>query len=92
MSIKYAAHNSKQYHSIAMAKMDALKSTTVHSESSNQSCIKKIHESEIIRTSLFVLKCIIEAILFYGRQCISLRGHRDNSTAGCDWIDLVALR
>ena len=82
-SIKFAAHDSKQYHSIAMAKMDVLKSTTVHSESSIQSCIKKIHESEIIKNR-FVLKCIIEAILFCGRQCISLHSHRDNSTAGCD--------
>ena len=66
-----------------MAKMDALKSNTVHSESSIQSCIKKIHESEITKNR-FVLKCIIEAILFCRRQCISLRRHQDDSTAGCD--------
>lgn len=82
-SIKFAAHNSKQYHNIAMARMDALKSSMVHSESSIESCIKKINESEIIRNR-YVLKCIIEAILFCGRQCISLRGHRDDSTASCD--------
>ncbi len=75
-SIKFSAHNSKQYHSIALSRMDALTSSMAHPESSIENLIRQINETDIARNR-FILKCITEAILFCGRQCISLRGHRD---------------
>ncbi len=82
-SIKFSAHNSKQYHSIALSRMDALTSSKAHPESSIKNCIRQINETDIARNH-FILECITEAILFCGRQCISLRGHRDDSTASCE--------
>ncbi len=65
-SIKFSAHNSKQYHSIALSRMDALTSSMAHPESSIENLIRQINETDIARNR-FILKCITEAILFCGR-------------------------
>ena len=65
--------NTKQYHQIALARMDALKSGMIHPESTIESHVRLISESDV--------KCMAEALLFCGKQCIAVRGHRDDSSA-----------
>ena len=52
-SIKFVTHNSKQYHSIALSRMDALKSSMVHPESFIENSIQQISEILLV-TGLFL--------------------------------------
>ena len=72
---KFAAHNSKQYHQMALTQMDALKSSIAHPESSIENRLQRISE---IAKNRYIIKCMAEAILFCERQNIALRGHRDD--------------
>jgi hypothetical protein len=42
--------------------------------------LKSIAQADIAKNR-FIIKCMAEAILLCGKQCIALRGHRDDSTA-----------
>ena len=79
-TMKFADHNSKQYHLTALTMMDGLKSSITHPESSIRSLVQRSSESDIARNR-FVIKCIAEAIHLCGKLCISLRGYRDDSTS-----------
>ncbi len=48
-----------------------------------ESHIQQLNKTSIARNHS-VLKCITEAILLCGRQCISFRGYRDDNTADVD--------
>lgn len=79
-SRKFADHNSKKYHHLALARADALKSSIMDPASSIACRLKEINDSEIVKNR-YIIKCMVDAILVCGRQCIALRGHRDDSTA-----------
>ena len=42
--------------------------------------MQRITESNIAQNR-YIIRCMADAILFCGKQCIALRGHRDDSTA-----------
>ena len=46
---KFATHNTKKYHQIALARMDALKSGMIHHESTIESHVRLISESDVAR-------------------------------------------
>ena len=73
-SVKLAAHDSKQYHRIALSTIDAFKLRIFHWQSFVNSIKHQKQET----------KCITEAILLCGRHCISLRGHCGDNTADVD--------
>ena len=59
--------------------MDALKSTQSMPEISIQSRLKHVYSSDVARNRQ-IIKSMADAILLCGRQCLPLRGHRDNSS------------
>ena len=77
---KFATHNTKQYHQVALARMDALKSGMIHPESTIESHVRLISESDVARNR-YIIKYMAKALLFCGKQCIAVRGHRDDSSA-----------
>ena len=90
-SRKFADHNHNQYHKFALVRMEALKSSINNPCSSVNNQLQKVTNAEITNNS-YIIKCIAETVLFCGRQCIALRGHRDDSTASsCNKGNFLAL-
>ena len=79
-STKFASHNSKKYHQLAMTQVDGLKTNMNKPGSSIEDRIRQTNKEEVLRNR-YIIRSLAEAVLFCGRQCISLRGHRDDSTA-----------
>ena len=79
-STKFSSHNSNKYHQLALCQMDGLKSAITKPGSSIDSRIKKISNEEIIKNR-HIIKSLAEAVLFCGKQCIALRGHRDDASS-----------
>ncbi|SMN02068.1 hypothetical protein SPONN_425 [uncultured Candidatus Thioglobus sp.] len=79
-SLKFKSHNCKEYHKLAMSRAEALMSAHTMPETSIQSLIHKVSSEDIARNR-YIVKCMADTILFCGKQCIALRGHRDDSTA-----------
>ena len=79
-SKKFAAHNSKQYHQMALTQMNALKSTVTCPQFSIESRLQHISMRDIAKNRS-IINCMTEAVLFCGRQNIALRGHHDDSDA-----------
>jgi len=79
-STKFFSHNSKQYHKLALTQAEALKSTYVAPERAIDNQLKKIRAEEIAKNRT-VIKHIASAIHLCGKQCIALRGHRDDRTS-----------
>ena len=77
---KFAEHNSHEYHKLAVVRMEALKSSITQPETSIENRLKQVTETEIANNR-YIIKSIADAVLFCGKQCIALRGHRDDSTA-----------
>ena len=82
-NVKFSSHNSKNYHQVAMTRVECLKSSMSIPGSSLEDCIRKVSREEIARNRLIV-RSLAEAVLFCGRQCIALRGHRDDSSSDED--------
>ena len=76
-STKFASHNSKKYHQLAMTQVDALKTNMNKPGSSIEDHIRQTNKEEVLRNR-YIIRSLAEAVLFCGRQCISLR---DDSTA-----------
>ena len=76
---KFASHNSKRYHQLAMTRLDALKSSMTTPGSSIEDRMKQISTEEILKNR-FIMKSLADAVLVCGRQNLSLRGHRDDRT------------
>ena len=53
-TIKFATHNTKQYHQITLARMDALKSGMIHPESTIESHVRLISESDVARNRYII--------------------------------------
>ena len=64
---KFAAHNTTQYHQLALTRADALKSSFVHPDSSIGNRMQ--HN---ISQNRYIIRCMADAILFCGKQCIAL--------------------
>ena len=79
-SMKNSSHNSTKYHLLALSRVDALKSAIEKPGSSIGSLIRQTSSAEIVKNR-FIIKSLTEAVLFCGKQCIALRGHRDDCTA-----------
>ena len=77
---KFAQHNKRVYHKVALVRMEALKSSITQPTTSIENWLRNISEADIAKNR-YIIKCMAEAILFCGKQCIALRGHRDDSTA-----------
>ena len=60
-----------------------LKSSISHPESSIENLVRQTRVTDIARNRC-VIKCIAEAMLFCGKQCIALRGHWVDSGADPD--------
>ena len=65
-SSKFKSHNSKKYHQFMP-------------ETSIQSRLKHVYSSDVARNRQ-IIKSMADAILLCGRQCLPLRGHRDDSS------------
>ena len=78
--MKFSSHNSTKYHLLALSRVDALKSAIEKPGSAIGSLIRQTSSAEIVK-NLFIIKSLTEAVLFCGKQCIALRGHRDDCTA-----------
>ena len=76
---KSKSHNSKKYHQFTLSQVDALKSTQSMPETSIQSRLKHVYSSDVARNRQ-IIKSMADAILLCGRQCLPLRGHRDDSS------------
>ena len=66
---KFATHNTKQYHQVALARMDALKSGMIHPESTIENHVRLISESNDARNR-YIIKCMAEALLFCGKNAL----------------------
>lgn len=84
-SEKFASHNTKHYHQLALTRVDALKSTMAETGRSIGSCLRQISSENIVRNR-FVVKSIADTILVCGQQCIALRGHRDDGSESADTL------
>ena len=60
---KFAAHNTTQYHQLALTRADALKSSFVHPDSSIGNRMQRITESNIAQNR-YIIRCMADAILF----------------------------
>ena len=63
-----------------MTQVDALKTNMNKPGSFIEDRIRQTNKEEVLRNR-YIIRSLAEAVLFCGRQCISLRGHRDDSTA-----------
>ena len=77
---KFAFHNSREYHKLSLVRMEALESSMTRQHVSLSDRLKRIEASEIV-ANRYIIKCMADAILLCGKQCLALRGHRDDSTA-----------
>ena len=77
---KFAEHNSTEYHKDCLARVEALENAIVNEQSSLPSRLSTVTDIEIA-ANRYIIKCMVDAILFCGKQCLALRGHRDDFTA-----------
>ena len=89
---KFAAHNQTKYHEFALLKMEALKCSITQPATSIENRLRSIADADIV-SNRYIITCMAEAILLCGKQCIALRGHRDDSTASssCNKGNFLAL-
>lgn len=79
-SRKFAEHNLNKYHKLALVRLEALKSSITQPTTSIENRVKNISAAQISKNRS-IIKCMADAILLCGQQCLALRGHRDDSTA-----------
>ena len=72
-------HNKSQYDQDSMVKMDSFKYTSTNYSASLTSRLSKERE-ERIKCNTEVIKSLFECVIFLGKQGLSYRGHRDDST------------
>ena len=82
-SRKFAEHNSVEYHKLSLVRMEALKSSMTRENTSIQDHLKRI-SSEEIASNRYIIKCMVDAILLCGKQCLGLCGHRDDGSVDPD--------
>ena len=90
---KFCKHNNNQYHKLALVRMEALKASMTRPVISLENRLKTITDSEIANNRL-IIKCMADAVLWCGQQCVDLRGHRDDSTVDseiCNKGNFLAL-
>ena len=68
------------YPMLALSRVDAHKSAIEKPGSFIGSLIQQTSSAEIVKNR-FIIKSLTEAVLICGKQCIALRGHRDDCTA-----------
>ncbi len=71
---KFAQHNERGYHKLALVRMEALKASITNPTTSIDNSLRNIAEADIAKNR-YIIKCVAEAILFCGKQCLALRGH-----------------
>ena len=72
-------HSAKEYHKMAVVRADQFLLVASSQQPSIQQHISKARANQI-STNCKILASIIKTIVLCGRQCLPLRGHRDNLT------------
>ncbi|XP_071944675.1 52 kDa repressor of the inhibitor of the protein kinase-like [Antedon mediterranea] len=75
-------HTNFQYHKTAVEKYKQLSMSVLHPEHLVDVLLNDASK-QIYKDNIHILQSIIEAVLLCGKQNITLRGHRDDSTSSC---------
>lgn len=75
-----ANHDTLSYHTNAVAKGSAL-IHSVESPKSNVEYMVNDTNQQMFDENIHILSCIVDAVLFLGKQNLALRGHRDDRTS-----------
>lgn len=85
-----AEHAEKMYHRDAMIAVQTFKES-VENPSNTVTCLFDKEREERIKENREIVKSIARAVLFCGRQCIALRGHREKLNQSENPGNFVAL-
>ena len=77
---KFLIHNSTKFHQLCITQAEALKSVQLNPASSIDCRLNSVRVEEIARNRS-IIKNIVDAVHFCGKQGVALRGHRDDATA-----------
>ena len=95
-SSAFVKHEQLAYHQSSMARMSAFKDSCSNPSHSVASMLNAAHREQVSRNTK-VIKSLLKCVAFCGKQGLSLRGHRDDSTASesintGNFIELVQFR
>ena len=89
-------HEQLAHHQSSMTRMTAFKQSRSNPTHNIATMLNTAYKEQVSRNTK-VLKSLLKCVAFCGKQCISLRGHRDDSTASelvktGNFIQLVQFR
>ena len=92
----FNGHEQLAYHQDFMTRMAAFKESCSNPVRNVATMLNKVHEEQVSRNAQ-VIKSLLKCVSFCGKQGLSLRGHRDDSSASDasnmgNFIELVRFR
>ena len=92
----FNGHEKLAYHQDSMTRMAAFKESCSNPVLNVATMLNKAHEEQVSRNAQ-VIKSLLKCVSFCGKQGLSLRGHRDDSTASDasnkgNFIELVRFK
>ena len=76
----FKSHELTDYHQSSITRMTMFKESSLHPTHNVATMLSATHRDQVSRNTE-VIKSLLKCVAFCGKQGISLRGHRDDSTA-----------